>query len=71
MAEDFIRRIRECDITHDELTRLRVDVVYGGILKKDTKLEINACLGVLRDILDEAREEPKRRVVEPVKEGAA
>lgn len=66
MSDDFIRRIRECDITHDELTQLRVAIVYGGILKKDTKMEINACLGVLRDILDEARKpktpcEPVRR----------
>lgn len=64
----FRERVAKCDISHDDLTRMRVAVVYGSILKKAEKLEINAMLGCLRDILDAAREEEPKRV-ERVKKG--
>lgn len=51
----FVDAVKATDITHDDLTRMRTEIVYGRIPSKADRLEINAMLGVLRDILDGAR----------------
>lgn len=56
MSETMLRKqIAGSDITHDDLTRLRTAVVYSRIPSKQDRIEISQCLGVLREILDEAR----------------
>lgn len=53
--EKFKKAIANSDVSHDDLTRLRAVVVYSRIPSKAERHEISQCLGVLRDILDEAR----------------
>lgn len=55
MTDDFKARVAATKVTHDEITKARLEIVHGRIPSKPDRLEINALLGVFRDILDAAR----------------
>lgn len=52
---DFKAQIAESDVTDDDINRCQLEILYGRILKKSDRLEISQTLGVLREILREAR----------------
>lgn len=56
MIKSFKERIAQCDVTHDELVKMRNDLAFGRNPNKQLKSDVIACLGMLRDILDEARQ---------------
>ncbi len=54
-AVEFKDHIAASDVTDDDINRLQIECLYGRILKKDDRREISQTLGVLREILREAR----------------
>lgn len=53
--DQFVERIAASDVTAGDLSRLRTSALYGRILTKVEREEVSQTLGVLRDILAEAR----------------
>ena len=52
---DYVQAIRDCDTTEAEISAIQVCVLHSAILNKDQKLLTSRILGVLKEILKEAR----------------
>lgn len=51
----FKKAIASSDVTDEDINWLQVEILHGRIMKSETRLEASRTLGVLREILADAR----------------